>query len=555
MLSFIGLSGYAQKEECGTMQNLEQQMLLDPTLKVKMDSMEEQTQEWIKNNQYSKLKNVNINNVDNNNSSDKKKNETKSISSLCGYSNTYFTTIAAPTALSQVVSPSPNCTFGGEYVRVTGLVAGYVYRISTCGLNNFDTQISIYTAGGGQVVAYNDDWCGTQSEITFNPLTSGSYDILINEYDCISNTLCASLEVELIYTPRPVITIPVVVHVIHFGEPIGTGRNLSVAQIQSQIDVLNEDFRRYNSDISTVAAAFRGASDDPLIEFCLAQQDEFGNPSTGIDRWLGSQATWEITDINSIVKPSSIWDRDLYLNLWTLEFGGSDVGTLGYAQFPGGAASTDGVVVLYDAFGTVGTLQPNYSLGRTCTHEVGHWFNLKHIWGDESACAADDLVDDTPMQTVSSSGCQTFPVTDACSPIYPGIMFMNFMDYGYHQCRRMYTFGQGARMDETLYNSRVSLQTSPGCNSTVGLQQTILSDSLTVFPNPSEGVFTIQVNDKLNGSQLQIVNVIGEIVYTKQISKNLEEINISQYTNGVYLVTIKTPFGVINKKLILSKQN
>lgn len=548
LLAFISMSLSAQTEECATMKNLQQQNLQNPTLKVKMDSIELQTQQWIKNNSYNKSSN---NNYNPNKSTNEKNDGNNSVMSLCGYDNTLFTTIAAPTILNQIVSPSPNCTYGGEYVRVTGLVAGRVYRISTCGVNNFDTQISIYTAGGGLAVAHNDDWCGSQSEIYFNPLTSGSYDILIDQYNCVTNTLCASLAVELWYTPRPVITIPVVVHVIHFGEPIGTGRNLSVAQIQSQIDVLNEDFRRLNSDIITVAAAFRGASDDPLVEFCLAVQDEFGNPTTGIDRWLGTQSSWDVATIETDIKPISIWDRNKYLNLWTLEFGGSDIGTLGYAQFPGGLANTDGIVMLYNAFGRVGNLQPNYALGRTCTHEVGHWLNLKHIWGDESACAQDDFCNDTPLQTVSSSGCQTFPVTDACSPSYPGVMFMNYMDYGYHQCRRMYTFDQASRIDATLFGSRLSLQTSPGCNFTTGTQENILNSSITVFPNPSTGIFSILMNDQLKGSELKITNVIGAIIFISKISETMEIVNLSKFTNGVYFITITSPYGVVSKKLVL----
>lgn len=548
-LLLSGLSANAQTEECATMQNLEQQMLQDPSLKSKMELIERQTQEWLRNSPYSKLKNINTHNQ-NNKFSGKKNNGDRTLTSLCGYDNTYFTTIAAPAVLSQVVSPIPNCTNAGTYVTATGLVAGRVYRISTCGVNNFDTQISVYTAGGGLAVAHNDDWCGTQSEIYFNPLATGDYDILIDEFNCLNNSLCASLEVELVYTPRPVITIPVVVHVIHFGEPIGTGKNISDAQVQSQIDVLNEDLRRLNTDIITVAAAFRGVSDDPLIEFCLAAQDQFGNPTTGIDRWLGTQSAWDRPDIEFIVKPATIWDRDKYLNIWTVEFGGLYLGARGYGQFPGGAANTDGIVVLYQAFGRVGTLLPNYDLGRTATHEVGHWFNLRHLWGDESLCALDDSVSDTPIQAIPSSACQTFPVTDACSPNYPGIMFMNQMDYGYNQCRRMYTYGQAARMDATLFGSRISLQTSQGCISTVGIDETIPANYVTIFPNPSAGVFTIQMNNKFIGAELKIVNVYGEALFKKLISKNTEEINLSEFSNGIYFLIITTPSGVISKKLL-----
>jgi hypothetical protein len=433
-----------------------------------MLQIEKQNQEWIERNGRGFKKHTDSELNKNSNSYSKSSLNTND---LCGYNNTYFTTINAPTTLNSIVSPSPNCTYGGEYVRVTNLVAGNTYRISTIGVNNFDTQITIYPAGGGDAVAFNDDLqLGViQSEIYFTPFLSGNYDILIDKFGCLPESLCASVKVELWYIPRPVITIPVVVHVMHDGTTIGVGKNISVAQIQSQIDVLNEDFRRLNFDILSVPAPFRGVSKDPLIQFCLAQQKPDGTPTDGILRYGDpSFSSFTILQMQNVIKPITIWDRNKYLNIWTIQFGGSDIGTLGYAQFPDlGPANTDGVVMSYDAFGRVGVLQTNYNLGRTCTHEVGHWLDLKHIWGDENACAADDDVIDTPLQTVKSSGCNVFPTLEptngGCSVLYPGIMFMNYMDYGFHQCRRMYTFGQTARMDAALFNQRASLSTSPGC--------------------------------------------------------------------------------------------
>jgi|SRR3990172_1110512 len=548
LLSFVFAN--AQNEKCGTMQNLYEQMQQDATLKAKMDSMEIQTQLWIKNSPYSKLKNDNSYYPNENKFSNEKNGGGNTTTSLCGYDNTFFITIAAPTVVGQIVTPSPNCTYGGEYVRVTGLVAGRVYRISTCGVNNFDSQISIYTAGGGQAVAHNDDWCGAQSEIKFNPLVSGSYDILIDEYNCISNSLCADLAVELIYTPRPVIIIPVVVHVIHFGEPVGTGRNLSVAEINSQIQVLNEDFRRLNSDINSTPAAFRGVSDDPLVQFCLASQDEFGNPTTGIERFLGTQSSFSPSQFDAGVKPFTIWDRDSYLNLWTCDITGL---TLGYATFPTDPPNEDGVVIDYLAFGTINSNPPN-DLGRTATHEVGHWLNLNHIWGDEPNCSGTDNVADTPNQDDEHYGVPVFwDQTDVCSPNYPGPMYVNYMDYCDDIALSMFTYGQAARMDATLFGPKLPLQTSIGCQVPSGINETALANSIKLFPNPSTGIFVININDKLIGSELKIMNVIGEVVYTKQISENSEEINLSEFTNGVYFITITSSFGVVSKKLVLEK--
>lgn len=540
----FGINMNAQTEPCGTMQNLENKIKIDPALKEKMEASEKRTQEWLKNNSRTKSPNV-IKSNDN--------KSLRSVMSLCGFDNAYFTTIVAPSVINQKVSPSPNCTYGGEYVQVTGLVAGNVYRISTCGVNNFDTQLSVYTAGGGQAVAFNDDWCASQSEIYFNPRTSGSYDILIDEYGCLSNSLCASLEVELFYIPRPVITIPVVVHVIHYGESIGTGRNISNAEIQSQINVLNEDYRRFNSDINSTPAAFRGVSDDALIEFCLAQQDEFGNPTTGIDRILGSQAAYSNSDMEIFVKPSTYWDATQYLNVWTCDLTG---GLLGYAQFPAQLATspqTDGVVIKYSSFGTISSASP-YDLGRTSTHEVGHWLNMRHIWGDESACAADDFVDDTPLEGDKNFGIPTFPLTDACSPNYPGIMFYNYMDYCDDISLSMFTFGQTSRMDATLFNERIGLQTSVGCNApTLGIIESAFANSIKVYPNPSVGYFTIQMNDKLKTAELKITDAIGKMILSQSLVNNFEEINLSEYPNGIYFISISSTYGVVNKKLILNR--
>jgi len=545
IFTHLGLTVIAQNQQCGTMENLEEMQKKHPEVIQNMQAIEHFTQEWIKNNPNSK-KQIPYQPLEPNYKSGKPNSK-----SLCGYDNTYFTTIAAPTTIGQVVSPSPNCTYGGEYVRVTGMVAGRVYRVSTIGVNNFDTQITIWIANGGYSCAHNDDWGGAQSEIYFNPLSNGSYDILIDEYNCISNSLCASLQIELVYTPRPVITIPVVVHVVHYGEPIGTGRNISAAQIQSQIDVLNEDYRRLNSDIYTTPSAFRGTSDDPLIEFCLAQQDEYGYPTTGIVRWLGSQPTWSNADIESIVKPNSIWDRDSYLNIWTLEFTSTTL--LGYAQFPGGTANTDGVVIRYNAFGTTGNVNPPFNLGRTSTHEVGHWLNLRHIWGDENACAQDDFVDDTPMQTVSSSGCPSFPTTDACSPNYPGIMFLNYMDYSDDNCLSVFTYGQAGRMDAALFGPRVGLLSSVGCDpSTVNIDNIELSKRVSIYPNPSLGAFTMELQG-VQQANISILNILGRKVFESQIESQRTTIDISEQPNGIYFLIITTNNSSTTKKIIIEK--
>lgn len=581
---FFLIDSYSQEEQCGTMKNLEEQLKKDPSLKEKMFQIEQKNQDWIQKKRIG-LKKYNPSNKNSNPTS--KTSFNTATNTLCGYNNIYYTTITAPIILNAIASPSPNCAYGGEYVRVNNLIAGRTYRISTVGLNNFDTQMTIYPAGGGNAVAFNDDWFGEQSEIYFTPIFTGNYDVLINEYNCKSNSLCASLQVELWSIPRPIITIPVVVHVIHNGEAIGTGTNISDAQIQSQIDVLNEDFRRLNADILSVPAAFRGASADPLIQFCLAQQDPNGIITTGIDRGIGPTPS-EYTNLGvpvdlqcinnitleSIIKPATIWDRDKYLNFWVVDLrqlpptingepnnvSGNNLGcnfqssTLGYAQFPGLAANTDGVVIRYNAFGRVGNLDPTFNLGRTSTHEVGHWLNLKHIWGDEKNCDADDLVDDTPLQTLDSSGCNNFPFTDSCSPSYPGKMFMNYMDYSDDNCLALFTYGQVARIESTLFIQRASLITSKGCISgTLNSAKFDSNEDISLFPNPTTSKVFFD-NSNYNFTTVSVVNTLGQevskIKFTSFMSN--QDIDLSGLTAGVYILTFSN--NEISKTTKIIKQ-
>lgn len=264
---------------------------------------------------------------------------------------------------------------------------------------------------------------------------------------------------------RAVITIPVVFHIVHNGDALGTNENISDALVLAQLEQLNQDFRKQNSDAGLVPSIFQGVHADTEIQFCLAQRKPDGTATNGINRVQTSTSSWTRTNIESSLKPSTIWDRNQYLNVWSVVFGGGDAGLLGYAQFPGGSASTDGVVVLWSSVGSVATPNPsggNYARGRTLTHEVGHWLNLRHIWGD--ATCGNDFVSDTPVHNTSNGGCPAYPHYSTCSGS-PVEMTMNYMDYTYDACMYMFTAGQGARMQAVLASggSRASLASSPGC--------------------------------------------------------------------------------------------
>jgi hypothetical protein len=242
--------------------------------------------------------------------------------------------------------------------------------------------------------------------------------------------------------------IPVVVHVVWNN----ADQNISGDQILSQFEVLNQDFRRKNADLSATPSAFMPLTADAKIEFHLATVDPTGAPTSGIER---RQTTVEsFTDDDAVKSVSTggldAWPADRYLNLWVCQLDGF----LGYAQFPGGPAETDGVVILHSAFGTTGTAAAPFHLGRTATHEIGHWLNLHHIWGDDgTGCAGSDNVADTPNQGGSNFGTPTFPHV-SCSNGPNGDMFMNYMDYVDDGAMVMFTGGQASRMQACLDGPR-----------------------------------------------------------------------------------------------------
>ncbi|MCB9173771.1 MAG: T9SS type A sorting domain-containing protein [Flavobacteriales bacterium] len=263
--------------------------------------------------------------------------------------------------------------------------------------------------------------------------------------------------------------IPVVVHVIHNGDALGSGENISDAQVMSQITVLNADFSATNSDFNSTSY-FNSVKTNMDIQFCLAKTDPNGQPTTGINRVNYGTASFG-QSATQAMKAATQWDPTKYFNIWVVRFGGDLNGVLGYAQFPNsGAANTDGVVIGYNYFGTTGAVSAPYNKGRTATHEVGHCFGLYHIWGDESACAADDNVADTPQQKGENYGCPSYPQTTQsggrCSTSDPSSMYMNYMDYTDDACMYMFTAGQKARVDAVLASAprRASLLTSTVCN-------------------------------------------------------------------------------------------
>jgi PKD repeat protein len=246
--------------------------------------------------------------------------------------------------------------------------------------------------------------------------------------------------------------IPVVFHVIHEGGL----ENISRAQLVDQIDSLNKDFRRLNADTVNTPAVFKPLSGDAEIEFRLATLDPNGNCTDGVVR-VYSPLT---NNARNNVKALSYWPRNKYLNIWIVKSIENTNGTpgtvIGFAQFPGGDSLTDGVVMVHGFTGSIGTAASSGNNGRTATHEIGHWLNLRHIWGDDgTACTGSDFVTDTPNQASQNmSNCPNWPKI-SCSNGPNGEMFTNYMDYTNGDCQNQFSIGQGARMNATL-NSAVS---------------------------------------------------------------------------------------------------
>jgi PKD repeat protein len=245
-------------------------------------------------------------------------------------------------------------------------------------------------------------------------------------------------------------TIPVHVIVVYSNSQ----ENISDAQVQSQITVLNEDYGGSNSDLNNVPSEFTPVTSSGTgIQFVL----------DGIERHSDNTSSWGTNDaVKSAYPPES---PDTKLNMWICNIGG---GILGYAQFPGGDPATDGVVFSPQYCGSSDYddgsfyLDAPFDKGRTCTHEVGHYLNLRHIWGDGN-CNADDYVDDTPIAGAANYGCPSYP-DKSCSSNggWTSDMFMNYMDYVDDQCMFMFSDGQSARMWACLNSTRANLGYSDG---------------------------------------------------------------------------------------------
>lgn len=292
------------------------------------------------------------------------------------------------------------------------------------------------------------------------------------------------------------ISLPVVVHII-YSKP---EENISNEQIMSQIQVLNEDYQRLNKDTSMTSSRFKSLAAEIGISFKLATHDPFGNITNGIERISMSGAPFTEQYINEVIKPNTIWDTKKYLNLWVCNI---EKNVLGFSQFPEasqlqgipqdvGTDLTDGVVINFMAFGTIGTVSPPFNKGRTATHEIGHWLGLRHIWGDGD-CDASDYCEDTPSTDGPNFGCNYGK--KGCTDI---AMVENFMEYTNDSCMNMFSQDQSERIAAVLSNS-------------IRRKEVTQSGTAKPLAKPPTPLFTADIRFGMKGLEVQFTNQsIGE---------------------------------------------
>ncbi|MDF1672114.1 MAG: M43 family zinc metalloprotease [Vicingaceae bacterium] len=372
---------------------------------------------------------------------------------------------------------------------------------------------------------------------------------------------------------KVVYTIPTIVHIIHnSNENVGSGRNIPYSRVQSQLEILNDDFRRTNSDASNTPSYFQGVAADCEINFCLITKYPSGHPmagqtlpEVGVDRVStasiggisNTSSGYSMNTINNTIKPATSWNPNEVMNIWVCQL---QSGLLGYATFPSTSTSSttaqkDGTVMGYQYFGNNSSAFP-FHLGRTTTHEVGHWLGLYHIWGDDNgACSGSDLCGDTPNQANSTGGCPNGVRTDACTS-GNGIMYQNYMDYSNDNCMNLFTANQKSRMHAIMgsYPRRQTLNSfsSTLCSSTTDINE-FANSNINIYPNPTKGNINVSFENNTDAT-IEVFNMVGKLITSNTIaSKNFISININNQPVGVYFVKVKSGDSTETQKVMLTK--
>jgi hypothetical protein len=294
------------------------------------------------------------------------------------------------------------------------------------------------------------------------------------------------------------------------------------------------------------------------LQFCLATKTPTGDASNGIDR--KSTTVSQFTSNNNVKHASSggadQWDPNKYMNIWVCNLGG---GLCGYAEFPTSTLSANyGVVIMYQYFGVTGAVSP-YNQGGTTTHEIGHCFNLYHIWGDDgTACSGTDLCNDTPNQAGENYTCPATGATrtDACSATSPGVMYMNFMDYSDDACYANFTPNQKSRIQACFSTNGPLkyLKTSTACSG-VGITETEAISDVSIYPNPTQGMINVAFQlANTDDVEITVSNLVGDVV-SKTSKKNVSAVNVqldlTSQSAGIYYVKIQSGAQTLTKKISL----
>jgi zinc-dependent metalloproteinase lipoprotein len=364
--------------------------------------------------------------------------------------------------------------------------------------------------------------------------------------------------------------IPVVFHVCFQQGGSNLTNKVTAAQIQSQIDVLNEDYNRKNADTTRTKAQFRNVAANANIEFRLAILDTLGNKMAekGIMRYNIYQPEWNDADFDNQVKTRTIWNPKKYLNIWVVDritYGG--VSALGYAQFPDlstltglqtsyGIERTDGIVVAARALGSIAkepsltsSLSPRFAYGRTLSHEIGHFLGLLHTFHEDGQGSCDfdaDFCADTPLILNKTFGCPAEKNT--CGVL---AMTENFLDYTDDFCMNTFTKNQVSRMQVVLENSprRKELLTSTVTSS----ENESLTTQILLFPNPANDFVLIQAKgEDIILQKITLFSMLGQEVAQPQIDLPNTEIWLDKFPKGMYVVQIETNRGVLRQKLVVN---
>jgi hypothetical protein len=372
-----------------------------------------------------------------------------------------------------------------------------------------------------------------------------------------------------------IVNIPVVFHIVLSNPYVITDE-----AVRSQIDAMNTDFAGLNADSTNIPAAFEAVRGHSLIRFVLAKRTPSGQLTNGIDR-VSSSTTGDPNNVIDSIKRKSLggadaWDPNSYLNIWVGNISGGQ-GVLGYTQIPGsGSPLDDGVFCNILGFGISSCNANSYNKGRTIVHELGHYFGLNHIWGDDETasnkCSGDDFrpltddgstytlpltlynphgkgntsedIGDTPNQAIPLMDCSSGIVTDECSSAAPGIMYENFMDYTMDNCYSLFTKKQVARMEYVLQNYRSSLITSTGATAPANAPSVDAAPILSVNPG---GVETIGCTSIFYPSTLTCAgNIVPKVLIKNNGSNTITSLTVGYVLNGGTPVTVSINTNLVS---------